>query len=199
MIINYKNGIFFWWIRSNATMEISEYLYLRHVSRELIKESFSFTPAEYLRYSDILQRDSQPTLALVRDMLSGGHKRGSNHLASHYLDGVKDEIALLLLAKDVLNTTLSSRVKSLLISRFNIISFHFSLTVITLVAVIICFTFLCFFIKHTNYKVKLNYQAESFSKKLKEANDTKKSIYSVSSIDKSYFLASSPIKAHQYS
>ena len=92
------------YVRSNLILNHTEFLDLQFTSTALIASAFQFHPRAQTRYYELRYTDAESidaALSIVRqDMLTGGRNRNDSQLANTYLEGVKNEIAQLLLSKD---------------------------------------------------------------------------------------------------
>lgn len=135
-----------YYVKSDLGINVTEFLDLQSTSKSLIESAFQFHPKAQNRYFELRVEDEQieEALAVVReDIIAGGVDRNNNKLAGIYLDGVKNEIARLLLTKDYLNTTIANQIKLTTQLNKNTWLFYLSVTVIALIAVTSCLLLLC--------------------------------------------------------
>lgn len=135
-----------YYFRSNGSMNATKYFDLHYSSKELIKAAFKYNPRAQLRYFLLQIQDPQveEALSLVGvDILNGGVNRTSNFHAAQYLDGVKEEIATLLLAKDFLNTTISNELRQIEKDNFKRLHFNLCVSSIALAIVIMSVVMTC--------------------------------------------------------
>ncbi|KAI1305958.1 hypothetical protein HDE_01108 [Halotydeus destructor] len=115
------------YFRSGEPINAAQFFEIHHASEALILSSFKYNHRIRMRYfeAQIMEPQLSEVLDLVRDdILSGGVNRTSNVHAALYLDGVKDQIAGLLLAKDYLNSTISSEIIQLSRSHYTKLHCH---------------------------------------------------------------------------
>jgi hypothetical protein len=127
-------------------MNATKFFDLHYSSKELIKAAFKYNPRAQLRYFEMSIQDPEveEALSLVgTDIVNGGGNRTSNMHAAKYLDGVKEEIATLLLAKDFLNTTISNELRHLERDNFKKLNFNLCVSSIALAIVIMSFVMTC--------------------------------------------------------
>ncbi|GFY30720.1 uncharacterized protein TNCV_3118801 [Trichonephila clavipes] len=129
------------YVKSDMPINKSEFFKLRTGSEELMEASFHFTPRARTKWMELQEQEpgvQKVMEAVVEDILSGSSLRGQKELANNYLDGVKEQIAMLLLTKEVLNASLSSWVERLSQRSHNTLAFHMSIAIVAIVAVILC-------------------------------------------------------------
>lgn len=129
------------YVKSDISINKSDFLKLKTGSEELMEAAFHFTPRARTKWMELQEQEPgvQKVMASVMDdVLSGSNLRGETSLATEYLNGVKEQIAMLLLTKEVLNTTLSSWVDRLSQRSHNTLAFHMSIAIVAVVAVILC-------------------------------------------------------------
>ncbi|GIY05588.1 uncharacterized protein CDAR_90871 [Caerostris darwini] len=129
------------YVKSDMPINKSEFFKLRTGSEELMEASFHFTPRARTKWMELQEQEpgvQKVMEAVVEDILSGSSLRGQKELAINYLDGVKEQIAMLLLTKEVLNASLSSWVERLSQRSHNTLAFHMSISIVAVVAVILC-------------------------------------------------------------
>ena len=91
-----------YYVKSDLGNNVTEFLDLQSTSKSLIESAFKFHPKAQNRYFELRVEDEQieEALAVVREeIIAGGVDRNNNKLAGIYLEGVKNEIARLLLTK----------------------------------------------------------------------------------------------------
>ncbi|GBN64653.1 hypothetical protein AVEN_262826-1 [Araneus ventricosus] len=129
------------YVKSDMPINKSEFFKLRTGSEELMEASFHFIPRARTKWMELQEQEpgvQKVMEAVVEDILSGSSLRGQKELANNYLDGVKEQIAMLLLTKEVLNASLSSWVERLSQRSHNTLAFHMSIAIVAVVAVILC-------------------------------------------------------------
>ncbi|XP_013774189.1 uncharacterized protein LOC106459145 isoform X1 [Limulus polyphemus] len=129
------------YVKSDLPFNKTGYLSLREGSTQLMSTSFHFTPRARAKWAELQEQEPgvERVLEMVaEDILAGGQMRGGSELAKAYLGGVTEEVAMLLLTKDVLNATLSSSIQRLSQRTHNTLAFHMSVCVVAVVAVIVC-------------------------------------------------------------
>jgi hypothetical protein len=136
------------YVRSLLLINQTEYLDLQFGSRSLIEAAFQFHPKAQQRYYELRSTNDadqiEEALSIVRkDILSGGRNRNNSKNAESYLEGVKTEISQLLLTKDYLNTTIYHQLKNVSNQNTRTFVLYLSVTIIALVAVLLCLTLLC--------------------------------------------------------
>jgi len=137
------------YVRSYLMINHTEYLELQFTSKALIESAFQFHPRAQQKYYEIrasADGDDQleEVLSKVRqDMLTGGRSRNTSKLAHTYLEGVKNEIAQLLLTKDYLNSTIWNQIKQVNQSNRSSLVFAITVTVIALLAILSSLLLLC--------------------------------------------------------
>ncbi|KAG8195990.1 hypothetical protein JTE90_028964 [Oedothorax gibbosus] len=129
------------YVKSDMSIDKSEFFKLKSGSEELMESAFHFTPRARTKWMELQEQEpgvQKVNQAVVEDMLSGDTLRGKKELANNYLDGVKEQIAMLLLTKEVLNTSLSSWVERLSQRSHNTLAFHMSIAIVAVIAVVLC-------------------------------------------------------------
>ncbi|XP_054709793.1 uncharacterized protein LOC129219421 [Uloborus diversus] len=129
------------YVKSDLPINESEFFKLKTGSEELMEASFHFTPRARTKWMELQEQEpgvQKVMTAVVEDILSGSSLRGQKELAHEYLDGVKEQIGMLLLTKEVLNASLSSWVERLSQRSHNTLAFHMSIAIVAVVAVILC-------------------------------------------------------------
>lgn len=135
-----------YYFRSSGLMNATNYFDLHYSSKELMKAAFKYNPRAQLRYFELQIQDPQVEQALLlvgSDILNGGVNRSSNVYAARYLDGVKQEIATLLLAKDFLNTTISNQLRQIEKDSFKKLNFNLCVSSIALAIVLMSVVMTC--------------------------------------------------------
>lgn len=145
------------YVRSNLMINFTEYLDLQFTSAALIESAFQFHPhaqANYykLRFGDTSEAIDAALSIVRQDMLTGARNRNDSQLAEVYLDGVKNEIAHLLLAKDYLNTTVAQQIKLVYQQTRSNFFFYLTVTIVALVAVLSCLLLLCCSLKSSSWR-----------------------------------------------
>lgn len=116
-------------------------------------------------------------------------KRGDNHFASLYLNSVKNEIAVLLRAKDFLNASLFLQVSQLAAISHKVLAFHISIAIIAVVAVILCLALLCCSFRYTDTKQNvLSYKFDNSKFGYNHNQERNDSVYILDSDDKTKIL-----------
>ena len=136
------------YVRSLLMINHTEFMDLQFGSRSLIEAAFQFHPRAQQRYYELRSSNEadqiEEILSMVRqDILTGGRNRNSSLLSQNYLEGVRNEIAQLLLTKDYLNNTIYHQIKQMTQQTRSTFIFYLSVTVIALVAVLSCLALLC--------------------------------------------------------
>ncbi|XP_022246743.1 uncharacterized protein LOC106463511 [Limulus polyphemus] len=129
------------YMKSDLPFNKTEYLALRAGSTQLLSMSFHFLPRARAKWVELHQQEPsvyQVMELVAEDIFVGGQLRGRKELSKAYLDSVTEELAMLLLTKEVLNTTLVSTIERLTQSTRNTLAFHMSICVVAVVAVILC-------------------------------------------------------------
>lgn len=132
------------YVKSDIPINKLEFLQLRTGSEELMEASFHFTPRARTKWMELQEQEpgvQKVTDTVVEDILSGGSLRGQKDLSNTYLEMVKEQIVMLLLTKEVLNSTLSSWVEHLSQRSHNTLAFHMSIAIVAVIAVILCLIF----------------------------------------------------------
>lgn len=129
------------YVKSDLPVNKSEFLSLRTGGDELMESAFHFTPRARTKWWEL--QDQEPRVqkvlgAMAEDLVSGGSLRGHRELAIPYLDGVREQIAMLLLTKEVLNSTLASWVEKFAQKSNNTLAFHTSIACVAILAVVLC-------------------------------------------------------------
>ncbi|XP_076309422.1 uncharacterized protein LOC143224883 isoform X2 [Tachypleus tridentatus] len=144
------------YVKSNLTFNKTEYLALRAGSTQLLSMSFHFIPRAKAKWVELHHQNPRvgEVLELVaEDILAGGQLQGKKELSKAYLDSVMEELAMLFLTKEVLNTTLSSTIERLTQSTRNTVAFNMSICIVALVVVIICLIIsVCSFFRYIGLK-----------------------------------------------
>lgn len=165
------------YVRSNLILNHTEFLDLQFTSTALIASAFQFHPRAQTRYYELRYTDAESidaALSIVRqDMLTGGRNRNDSQLANAYLEGVKSEIAQLLLSKDYLNTTIAGQVKLVSQQTRSTFYFYLSVTIVAMVAVISCLILLCCSLKSLSFRKcppreRIVYKANTFQQRQNE-------------------------------
>jgi len=166
----------------------SDYFNYHYSSRELIENAFQLNPRAQNRYWEL--QESDRTAQVLISLLDDNLKRGDNHLASLYLNSVKNEIAILLRAKDFLNASLSLQVTQLAAVSHKVLAFHLSIAIIAIAAVTLCMALLFCSFRYTDTKQNVfsyKFDNSKFGYN-QERNDT---VYSLEFDDKTKILATS--------
>ena len=165
------------YVRSNLLINHTEYLDLQFTSSALIESAFQFHPRAQARYYELRMTNAETidaALSIVRqDMLTGGRNRNDTELGDTYLEGVKNEIAQLLLTKDYLNTTVASQIKLVSRQTRSTFLFYLSVTIIALIAVFSCLVLLCCSFKSLSSRKsaplkRIVYEADRFHQRQNE-------------------------------
>ncbi|XP_054161850.1 uncharacterized protein LOC128959856 [Oppia nitens] len=137
-------------IRSDITINKSDYYYYHFISKQLIDSAFQLNPKVQNRYLELHDSDSSSDVLIT--LLDESIDRKDNHLANLYLNSVKNEIAILLRAKDFLVTSVSSHATQSLVVIEKVLAFHLTVAIIAIFTVFLCLTLLCsaFGRKHDN-------------------------------------------------
>jgi hypothetical protein len=136
--------------RSDILVNKSDYFHYHYSSRELIENAFQLNPRAQNRYWEL--QESDRTAQVLINLMDENQKRDDNHFASLYLNSVKNEIAILLRAKDFLNASLSIQVSQLAAISQKVLAFHLSIAIIAMAAVILCMALLCCSFRYTDTK-----------------------------------------------
>lgn len=147
------------YMRSLLLINHTEFLDLQFASRALIEAAFQFHPRAQQRYYELRSSNDadqiEEALSIVRqDILTGGRNRNNSLLAQTYLEGVKNEIAQLLLTKDYLNTTIYHQIKMTSQQTRSTFIFYLSVTIIALIAVLSCLALLCCSLRSLSLRAK---------------------------------------------
>lgn len=125
----------------------------------MIENAFQLNPRAQIRYLELQEqesREAQVLFYLVEDILSGTPQRGSNKFAAMYLNSVKDEIAMLLRAKEYINSALQNQIGQLVGTRQKVLAFHLSIALIAILAVTLCLTLYCCSFRYFNIKTLIS-------------------------------------------
>ncbi|CAG2102722.1 unnamed protein product [Medioppia subpectinata] len=128
-------------VRSDITINKSDYYYYHFISKHLIDSAFQLNPRVQNRYFEL--QDSDGTSEVLVTLMDDNLNRRDNHLANLYLNSVKNEIAILLRARDFLNTSVSAQVTQSVTLNDRVLAFHMTIAVIAVFAVILSLTLLC--------------------------------------------------------
>lgn len=157
-------------------MNKTKFFELHYESRSLIENAFQLNPRAQMRYSELQEqesREAQVLFYLVEDILSGTPQRGSNKFAAMYLNSVKDEIAMLLRAKEYINSALQNQIGQLVSTRQKVLAFHLSIALIAMLAVTLCLTLYCCSFRYFNMKalISLSHSNSNASNLTREDRD----------------------------
>lgn len=125
------------YIRSAADVNVTEYAGLNAVSQELLETAFHLGPRARARWAQLQER--RPTTALddvAEDMARGGTRKAK--LAPAFLEEVKQQLALLLMAREVLGSSLQAWAQRGERGARAALAFHSSIAGVALVAVLLC-------------------------------------------------------------
>lgn len=125
------------YIRSAADVNVTEYAGLNAVSQELLETAFHLGPRARARWAQLQER--RPTTALddvAEDMAGGGTRKAK--LAPAFLEEVKQQLALLLMAREVLGSSLQAWAQRGERGARAALAFHSSIAGVALVAVLLC-------------------------------------------------------------
>nr|XP_015909398.1 uncharacterized protein LOC107440849 isoform X3 [Parasteatoda tepidariorum]XP_015909399.1 uncharacterized protein LOC107440849 isoform X3 [Parasteatoda tepidariorum]XP_042902600.1 uncharacterized protein LOC107440849 isoform X3 [Parasteatoda tepidariorum] len=129
------------YVKSDIPIDKAEFFKLRTGSEELMEAAFHFTPRARTKWVELQEQEpgvQKVMSAVIDDILSGSSLRGQKELGNDYLDAVKEQIAMLLLTKEVLNASLSSWVDRLALKSHNTLAFHMSIAIVAVIAVLLC-------------------------------------------------------------
>lgn len=119
-----------------GVVNASEYVSLGAVSHELLETAFLLSPRARVRWAQLQeQRPSGVLEGLGEDLLSGGNVA---KLAPAFLEEVKQQLALLLLAREALGSSLQAWVHKGDREAQAALAFHASVAGVALVAVLLC-------------------------------------------------------------
>ncbi|XP_064472187.1 uncharacterized protein LOC135386291 [Ornithodoros turicata] len=125
------------YVRSELPVNATQYLRLEASSEELMETAFQLSPRARAKWWDLQERAPKQALSDVgEDMASGSSRR--HHLAAAFLEEAKEQVALLLLARETLNGTLASWTASQARTARATLTFHSSVAGVALLAVVIC-------------------------------------------------------------
>ena len=136
--------------RSEISVNTSDYFYYHFISRELIDNAFELNPRAQNRYLEL--QDSDQTSDVFVNILDTGFKRGDSHISNIYLNSIKNEIAILLRAKDFLNASVGPQVNQTAELSHKMLAFHLAIALIAVLAVVLCMALLCSAFRYTHSK-----------------------------------------------
>lgn len=125
------------YVRSAASANVTEYAGLAAVSRELLGTAFQLGPRARARWAQLQERRPGTALdELAEDMVAGGARRAA--LAPAFLEEVRQQLALLLMAREVLAGSLQAWAQRGDRGARAALAFHCSIAGVALVAVLLC-------------------------------------------------------------
>lgn len=125
------------YVRSGERVNASEYVGLGAVSREFLETAFRLSPRARARWAQLQERRPSGALEdLGEDMVSGGKRK--LQLAPLFLEEVKQQLALLLLAREALGSSLHAWVDRGDRGARAALAFHGSVAGVALAAVLLC-------------------------------------------------------------
>lgn len=125
------------YVRSELPVNASEYLRLEASSEELMETAFQLSPRARAKWWELRERAPRQALAQVgQDMATGAPQR--HHLAAAFLEEAKEQVALLLLARETLNGTLAGWTAGQARAARATVTFHSSVAGVALLAVLVC-------------------------------------------------------------
>lgn len=135
-------------------------------------------------------RASVSLTSIYDDITTGGLNRTTHNFVENFLDSINDEIAILLLAKDFLNSTTAAQMSYLAKVRRNNLTYHTSIAIVALVAIGVCILLLCCSFRY----IGLNHLVSKNDQKPTE-NETS-TVYAITSNDKSQLISSDAYRPH---
>ncbi|XP_077483184.1 uncharacterized protein LOC144093534 [Amblyomma americanum] len=125
------------YVRSAADVNVTEYASLGAISQELLETAFHLGPRARARWAQLQER--RPSTALddiAEDMAAGGSRKAK--LAPMFLEEVKQQLALLLMAREVLGSSLQTWAQRGDKGARAALAFNSSVAGVALVAVLLC-------------------------------------------------------------